>query len=370
MFEASLLLAAALASAAGQPVQPEQVLAQAIAMHQAGDLEGAIREYREYLSQKPDSVEARSNLGAALARAGRFDEAIDEYSRALANNPKNPPVLLNLALAYYKTNRIPEAAKGLQEAAALVPPDRQLTLLLGSCYLRLGENKKAIGLLSPLERQYASDAAFNYQLGMALIRDKQADRGGAVIDRILRQGDSAQGRLLLGTAKLFARDYTGALVDLKKAVDLDPKLPEAHAYLGQALLGTGDTAGATQAFRQELALDATNFVANLQLGALTKQDQQYEQARLYFERALRSRPGDPGVRYELAAIDLATGSVDRARTALEELVKESPQFLEAHVTLATAYYRLKRKEDGDRERMTVQKLTAQNQAKEPGVNVQ
>jgi hypothetical protein len=36
------------------------------------------------------------------------------------------------------------------------------------------------------------------------------------------------------------------------------------------------------------------------------------------------------------------------------------------VLLATTYYRLKRKEDGDRERALIDKLTAENQAKQPG----
>jgi hypothetical protein len=36
------------------------------------------------------------------------------------------------------------------------------------------------------------------------------------------------------------------------------------------------------------------------------------------------------------------------------------------VTLATIYYRLKRKADGDRERAIVQKLISERQAKEPG----
>ena len=39
---------------------------------------------------------------------------------------------------------------------------------------------------------------------------------------------------------MFVNDYTGATADLKKAVELNPKLPEAHAYYGQALLRTGD----------------------------------------------------------------------------------------------------------------------------------
>ena len=39
---------------------------------------------------------------------------------------------------------------------------------------------------------------------------------------------------------------------------------------------------------------------------------------------------------------------------------------ETHVLLATAYYRLKRKDDGDRERAEVARLTAANQARQPG----
>jgi len=59
--------------------------------------------------------------------------------------------------------------------------------------------------------------------------------------------------------------------------------------------------------------------------------------------------------------------VEQARAALESLVKEAPEFLEAHVSLATVYYRLKRKEDGDREREVVKKLNAAVQAKQPVV---
>jgi hypothetical protein len=75
------------------------------------------------------------------------------------------------------------------------------------------------------------------------------------------------------------------------------------------------------------------------------------------------------VRYQLAAVEFTKGHLDDAVRELEAIVKEAPQFREAHVTLATAYYRMKRKEDGDRERAVVQTLTAEAQAKEPGAQV-
>ena len=88
-----------------------------------------------------------------------------------------------------------------------------------------------------------------------------------------------------------------------------------------------------------------------------------------FQRALRVRPGDPGVRYQMATLDVIAGNLDHACSKLEKLIQETPQFVEAHVSLATVYYRLKRKEDGDRERATVLKLNAESQATQPGAKM-
>jgi hypothetical protein len=67
------------------------------------------------------------------------------------------------------------------------------------------------------------------------------------------------------------------------------------------------------------------------------------------------------------------GAVQNYQIALEaqpdrtdiRSVADMPAYIDAHVLLATTYYRLKRKEDGDRERRIVEKLTAEAQAKQP-----
>lgn len=51
---------------------------------------------------------------------------------------------------------------------------------------------------------------------------------------------------------------------------------------------------------------------------------------------------------------------------LEAVAKEFPDFVEARVLLASVYYRLNRKADGDREQAVVNKLNAEQQAKQPG----
>ena len=164
--------------------QPDAILQHAIALHQAGDLDAAIKAYRDYLAVEPDSLQARSNLGAALARAGRYDEAISEYNAGLQKSPDNPALLMNLGLAYYKTGRHAEAAARFERAVTLSPQFKeQVTLLLAACYNNLGRYKDAVALLAPLEKDKAGDAGFDYLYGTALIGAGQ-EGGAAVINRI------------------------------------------------------------------------------------------------------------------------------------------------------------------------------------------
>ena len=350
-----------IASSEAQAVQnPQELLREATELQQSGKLEQAASDYRLLLQQYPNSLALHSNLGAALAGLGRYEEAIVEYERALKLQPI-PHVQMNLALAYYKLGRLSVAAKDFAAAHTMMPADTAPLLLEADCYLRLGDNKKVIELLTPMEHQRADDTAITYLLGTALVRDGKINEGQIRIDKILRNGDSAEARLLLGTTKLMANDFSGALADLEKAVALNPNLPDVYPYYGAALMATGDQEGARKAFEKALQLDPNNFDANLRIGFLLRNDTKYDDALRYFRHALEIRPGDPGVRYQIASSELSKGEVAQAEADLESLVKDAPNFTEAHVSLATVYYREKRKEDGDRERAVVGRLTAERQ---------
>ena len=85
----------------------------------------------------------------------------------------------------------------------MAPGNLQSTLLLADCDLRLGQNKSVIALLRPLEQENAGNLAVVYLLSMALIRDGEVQEGQRLVDEILRQGDSAEARFLLGS-QMFA----------------------------------------------------------------------------------------------------------------------------------------------------------------------
>jgi tetratricopeptide (TPR) repeat protein len=345
---------------------PQQLMKEAVEAQQAGRFEQAIHNYRLLLDKYPNIAEIHSNLGAALAGEGRYADAIAEYERALKIKP-NPQVSLNLGLAYYKTGQLARAVTTLNKLHREQPNNLQALIVLADCHLQLGENKQVIQLMTPAQKADPENATFNYMLGTALVRDEQTVQGQIIIDKILRNGDSAQARLLMGTTKLMVNDFKGALDDFTKAVELDPKLPDVYSYYGLALLATGDQGGAKKAFQRELQTNPNNFDANLQLGVLLRQDEDNEAALKFFQHALEIRPGDYGVRYQIATVELAKGQLEQAQRDLEMLVKEAPRFTEAHVSLATIYFRQKKKAEGERERAIVAKLNAEKQANSPAV---
>ncbi len=341
------------------PPYAQTLLAQAVELHQAGDILGAIAAYEAALKLEPENAGAHSNLGAALVRLGRYDQAITHYRKAMAIDPANGLFQFNLALAEYKSGDIPGAATELKHVVDTDQNNRNARVLLGDCYLQMGRFQEVVDLLSPREADLGDDRAFGYVLGSALVETEHAKDAERVIDRIFRGGESAEGHLLMATAHLRAADGPAAVAELKQALALKPSLPIANALMGRALLRSGDQEGAMRAFRRELEVNPNNFDANLQLAELKKRDEQFDDALTYVQRALRMRPTDASARFSLAGIDVGTGKNDAAREILEQVVKDAPKFTEAYVMLATVYYRLNRKADGDRVRGIVEQLNAE-----------
>jgi len=348
----------------------ERAFARATQLHESGDIEGAIRGYQAILVSHPDRADVRSNLGAAYSRLGRYEDAIEQYQKALTLDSRNQTIRFNLALAYYKAALFAEAAgelgRFLGASSQNLPERTNALLLLADCQVRMGEYTKAIDLLSPLADADPANRTVAFLLGSALISAGQLDKGQLLIDRVFRDEDSAEARLLMGTILLVADDGQGAIREFERGIKLDPKLPSLRAWYGRALMRMGDSEKAKVAFKSELADNPNDFDANLYLGVLLRQDKSYAEAFGYLSRAVRLRPRDQYARYHLGAVHVALGKPNEAQPLLEGVVKEYPDFIEARVLLASVYYKLNRKEDGDREQAIIQKLNAEQQNKQPG----
>jgi tetratricopeptide (TPR) repeat protein len=230
------------------------------------------------------------------------------------------------------------------------PLDLKPALLLADCLLQIGQPAKAAELLEPLQQEYPDDRAVTYMLGMALLKQDRAQEAQALLDRILRDGASAEAEYLLGQSEYLRQNILAAAEHLARAVKLKPDLPGVHSLYGQVLRSLAKLDEATEQFGEELKVNPYDFVANTETAMLLKQTRQLDDALTHLARALQVRPGDPGALYQRASIHAMQRHTEQACAELEQLVRDHPDFAEAHAALATVYYRLKRNADGDRER--------------------
>jgi tetratricopeptide (TPR) repeat protein len=92
-----------------------------------------------------------------------------------------------------------------------------------------------------------------------------------------------------------------------------------------------------------------DFTANTEIALLLLQDGKPDEALSHNAMALQVRPTDPGALYQRASIHMEQGLTGQARQELEQLIRDYPNFSEAHAALARVYYKLQRTADGDRE---------------------
>ena len=134
----------------------------------------------------------------------------------------------------------------------------------------------------------------------------------------------------------------------------------------------GDAPGAMEALRRELAINPNHFDSHLLLALLLRQDSKNDEALAHLQQGARAAAGRP----RRAATSSRSCTSPQAeleparRTARAARGRGALGFSEAHVSLATVYYRLGRREDGNREQQIVQRLKAEQKAREDAEKAQ
>jgi len=331
------LLVPGLVSAAGQTrnagstPKATELLQAGEADMQRGDQQAAIDDFRRALEIRPDLVEARSQLASAYFRSGDLNHARHEFER-------------------------------LHEE---LPQDAAIAMQLGYTLVKLGRDADAVKVLLPLEGGKEANAELEYVLAFAMIQSGRVAEGLPRMEKYAGTAHAANAWVIAGSTRLKLRGFREAATDLEAAVALDPTLPGAYSLLGQARNALGQTEQAERAFQLALRADARDVTANLYLGIIRLKQRDFENARPLLELTLQLEPTIPLARLEMAELNSMTGHLEEAAKELEELEKMNPDWPDPHVELAALYYKMHRREDGQRERAIVEKLEARAQKEEP-----
>lgn len=285
------------------PSHTTQLLQQAVALHQRGELSQAETLYAEVLRREPEHFDAlhlmgvlarqggapeaaaeliaraiavapgkaiaHCNLGAALQDAGRHEDALASYGRALALQPAYPMALANRGNALRKLGRLDEALASYDAALAQQPAyaealgNRGIALhLLGRRAEALDSFGRSLTLNPGLAESYCGAAVTLQSMG------RHEDAAEAYRNAIGARPDYAEAWSSYGTLMQRGGDYQGALDCHDHALDLRPGSAQAHLHRANALRALKRSEEAVVAYRDALACGADAASVAYQLAAL------------------------------------------------------------------------------------------------------
>jgi tetratricopeptide (TPR) repeat protein len=193
-------------------------------------------------AERNAAIRGAFEAGVKLSQENKYDEAIAKFNEVVAQVPKCVECLTNIA-SLQMAKKDYEAAEGTyKKAIELNPSSAEAYNGLANLY---NAQKKF--------DQAAEASAQAAKLGAAA-------PGGASASTVFNQGVIAWNASRIDDAKKA----------FEEAVKLDPKLAEAHYWLGMANLNQGKMPEAAQSFEAYLKLDASGKYAEQAKGILAQ----------------------------------------------------------------------------------------------------
>jgi Flp pilus assembly protein TadD len=138
-----------------------------------GNVEAAAETIAAAAAEHPRSPEPYSILGALEESRGNLDRAKADYQKALDVNADYAPAANNLAFLLLTTGGNVDVALTLAETAHRhLPKSPNTADTLGWAYYKKGAYVFAIRLLSEAVEAAPNNAAYEYHLGMAYLKQK------------------------------------------------------------------------------------------------------------------------------------------------------------------------------------------------------
>jgi tetratricopeptide (TPR) repeat protein len=338
----------------------QQLYGEAQAAEARGDLAGAARRYEKILQIDPRIAPAYNNLGAVYVKEREFPKAVAVLEKGLKIAPSMTSASALLGIALYAMQEYARARAPLETALRAHPGDDNAEMLLANDLIKLGDYAAASIHLRRLAAREPRNQHVWYLLGQ--VYTQLAEQSYAKVDSI--DPNSVLSHEIRGDVMSSMKNYLGALLEYKKAVELGPHQPGTHYKLGNAYWNLNDWAAATEQFQAEIANDPANCEAWWKLGdILLQQHMDPQQAFNDVNKGLTLCPGLSDARLDRARALILLNQPAKALPDLEATEKTTPDEPIVHFLLSQAYRRTGHLKQAESEMEVFAKLEQSEHAK-------
>jgi tetratricopeptide (TPR) repeat protein len=333
--------------------QVQDLYAQAKAAQQRGDNVVAIQKYRAMLKLAPHLAPAYNNLGMLLFTQRDYAQAAKVLEQGLKLNPDMPTASAMLGLSYAQMGEDGKAEPLLQAVVQANPNDDNAQIALARVLINLKRYDEATPHLKSFLDRNPKDTQAWYLLGKTYLQLSEDALGR--INQI--DPNSVTAHIVAGEIDESMKNYDGALVEYKKAIDLAPKQPGTHEHMGNAFWVSGKWDSAQTEFKAELANDPNNCTARWKLAnSMLEANAPAQDALTELNRVIDRCPTLMQARVDRARALVKLGKHDDALPDLLLAEKDSPDEPSIHFLLSTVYKAQGKTADAQQELRTYGRL--------------
>ncbi len=331
----------------------QELYSQAKAAEASGDLAGAVASYESLLRIAPRLPAAYNNLGALYLRQRDYKKAAETLEKGLKLDPKMSSAAALLGIARYEMGDYLGARRSLEAVLKANPKDDNAELYLANDLIKLGEFNAAADHLRQLSQRQPANQEIWYLLGK--VHMKLSEQALSKLNEI--DPNSVWVHEISGEIMEGMKNFDGALVEYKKAVEMAPQQSGTHYGLGNAYWSLRMWDPATEQFKAELVNDPTNCLAQWKIGNIVlEQHGNSDEALAAVQKALDMCPSLMQARLDRAR---ALISLDRHADAVKDLEiveKAEPAEPSTHFLLAQSYRALGKTQEAQAEMKIFSKL--------------
>jgi tetratricopeptide (TPR) repeat protein len=344
---------AAQTGSSGDDPRVQELYGQAKTAQSQGDIVTAITKYEEILRVAPRLGPAYNNLGALYFRQREYQKAAAILEAGLKISPAMPSASALLGISLFEMGEYGKARVRLEAALRANAADSNAKMYLIRDLTKLGDYEAAETHLRQLAGREPNNQEVWYLL--AKLHMKLAEQDLAKMNAI--DPHSVLSHELSGEMMEAMNNYDGAVVELKKAVEMAPQRPGTHYKLGDAYFSLSQWDLATEQFQAEISIDPANCLAPWKIGSIVlEKNGNPEEALGDMNRALSMCPSLTGARVDRARAFVKLNRNTDAATDLEAAAKADPAEPSTHFLLAKVYRALGRAQDAQTEMQTFSKL--------------
>jgi tetratricopeptide (TPR) repeat protein len=233
-------------------------------LHNRGDLDAAIKSYKEALKIKPDYAEAYINIGNVLKDKGDLDAAIESYKRAIVIKSDYAEAHYNMGVALKEKGET-DAAIESYEQAIMIKPD------YAEAYYNMSNALKSKGDLDAAIESY-----------------KRA---------IVIKSDYAEAYYNMGLSLQDKGDLDAAIESYKLAIQIKPDYAEAHINMGLALQHKGNLDESIESYKQAIKIKPDYADAHSNMGLVLQDKGDLDAVLESYEKALKIKPDSADAYY-------------------------------------------------------------------------